>query len=160
MWPSPVSRGVMLLSEKMKFHISDKFMLRIYGTILLLATLNLWISISGVIIIPIFWVAALCAVVVYNRQFKGAILTAEWIIRIWAALFIPKTTDPMVTNIGKIHWLVLCILALFGVDALVTPIHIQTSSTPFDKTCWILSLFIAVAGSIVLFKYSNNKNKA
>ena len=137
----------------MKLAISDNLMLRFYGLVLLIVTLNIWIPISGIVTIPLLWMAALCAAIVYHRRLKTATMSVEWIVKIWASLFFPKNSDPMVTNIGKIHWLILCILALFGVDALVTPIHIQMSSSPFEKSCWVLSFSIAVTATFVCTKY-------
>ena len=149
----------MHFNEKMRFAVSDNLVLQFYGIILLIATLNSWISISGLVVIPLLWLGALCAVIVYHRQLKIVVLSVEWMGKIWVSLFLPKTSDPVVTNIGKIHWLILCLLSLFGVDALITPIHIQTSSSSLGKLCWVLSLSIAIVTSFGLIKYGRKKVK-
>ena len=104
----------------MKFIIADNLILRFYGIILLIVTMNTWFSISGLVLIPVLWISALSAVIVYHRQTKIALFSFEWNLSLWSSLFFPKFSDPVVTNIGKIHWLILCLLALFGVDSLVS----------------------------------------
>lgn len=150
-------QNVMRFDEKMKFSVPDNMMLQFYGVVLLIVTLNTWISISGIVLIPLLWIAALCAVIVYHRQLKLAILSFEWNIRIWFSLFFPKSSDPVVTNIGKMHWLILCLLWLFGVDSLVTPIHISSNVSSLGKRCWVISLVVAVALSVVIIKYRSDK---
>jgi hypothetical protein len=144
--------------DRMKYRIADNLILQIYGIVLLIFTVNTWFSISGLVIIPALWIAALSAVIVYNRKKKIALFSFEWNIGLWSSLFFPKFSDPVVTNIGKIHWLILCILALFGVDSLVTPIHDISNVSNFGKKCWVLSFIVAILLSEVLIKYRQDKN--
>ncbi len=143
----------------MKFSISDDLILRIYGIVILVLTLNTWVSISSFALIPVIWIAGLCALIVYHRQLKVAILSIEWIIKIWFSLFFPKFSDPVVTIIGKVHYFILFSLLLMGVESLVTPVDIVAKVSPLGKKCWVVSLIVAVAVSTIINRYRPDKNK-